>query len=132
METGTRTVVRSGWVTFAAVIAFVAGLYNVLSGIAAIAEDDATERVQEVLYGIDISAWGWFWLIIGALQLLTSYLIYVRSPVGLVLGVTWAVISAIFTVFIIWTFPIWGLVVLALDMLVIYGLTANADEFGST
>ena len=31
---------RHGWVTFAGVIALVAGTYNALSGIAAIAEDD--------------------------------------------------------------------------------------------
>jgi hypothetical protein len=121
--------IRSGWVTFAAVMAFVVGLFNVLSGIAAIAEDDLTEQVGEVLYGVDITAWGWFWLLIGTLQVITAYLIYTRSTVGLLLGIIWAVIGATLTVFIIFTYPIWGLVVLAINLLIIFGLTDNADEF---
>jgi hypothetical protein len=121
--------IRTGWITFVAVIGFVVGLFNVLSGIAAITEDDTTEQIGEVLFGVDITAWGWFWLIVGVLQMITGYLIYQRSLAGLYMGVTWAVISASLTVFIIWSAPIWGLVVLAINMLIIFGLTDNADEF---
>ena len=39
--------IRSGWVTFAAVIAGIVGVFNLLSGIAAIAEDDRTEALNE-------------------------------------------------------------------------------------
>ena len=61
---------RSGWVTFAGVAALLAGGYNFLSGIAAVADDDTlTSRATEVLYGISITAWGWFWLIAGLVQL---------------------------------------------------------------
>ena len=35
---------RHGWVTFAGVISLVAGTYNALSGIAAIANDDTLDR----------------------------------------------------------------------------------------
>src|SRR5688572_28260653 len=49
---------RSGWITFAGVIALVAGGYNALSGIAALADDDTlADRATEVLYGIDLTAW---------------------------------------------------------------------------
>ena len=60
---------RSGWVTFAAAVAAVAGIYNILSGLAAVTSDDRTEALGDVLYGIDVSAWGWFWLILGVVQL---------------------------------------------------------------
>jgi len=50
---------RSGWVTLAGVAALVAGGYNLLSGIAAVADDDTlTSRATEVLYGISITGWG--------------------------------------------------------------------------
>ena len=121
---------RSGGVTFAAVIAAVIGLFNILSGIAAIAEDDQTEAIGEVLYGVDITAWGWFWLIIGALQLLTAVLIFQRSPAGQVLGIAWAAITAVLSVFLIFVAPIWSLVVITLSVTVIFALTAYPDEFG--
>src|SRR5262245_50376057 len=54
----------SGWVTFAGVMAVIAGGYNALSGIAALNDDSAlASKAKEVLYGIDLTTWGWFWLI---------------------------------------------------------------------
>ena len=64
---------RSGWVTFAGIAALIAGGYNSLSGIAALTDDDTVAaQAQEVLYGIDLTAWGWFWLIVGLAQLTTG------------------------------------------------------------
>ncbi len=110
----------------------IVGVWHTLSGIAAIAEDDQTEALQEVLYGVDITAWGWFWIIVGALQLLTSFLIFGRNPIGQVLGVFFAAISASLAVFMIFVAPIWALVVLALDVAVIWALLANPEEWGTT
>jgi hypothetical protein len=122
-------------VTFAGVLAAIAGTYNLLSGIAAIADDARLSQypgladIDEVLYGVDLSAWGWFWAIIGGLQLVTAGLIFARRSAGQVLGVAFASISAMFTVFIIWVYPMWSLAVIALDLLIIYALTAHGEEF---
>jgi hypothetical protein len=121
---------RSGWITFAGVIALVAGGYNALSGIAALADDDTlADRATEVLYGIDLTAWGWFWLIVGVVQLVTGVLILGRSIWGLWLGVGIACVSAFMTVFVMFVFPLWAIAVLTLDFLVLYGLLTRSDEF---
>ena len=122
--------IRSGWVTFAAVIAGIVGVFNLLSGIAAIAEDDQTEALNEVLFGVDITAWGWFWLIIGVLQVITAWLIYQRSTVGQTLGLIWAFIVAALSVFMIFVAPIWALIVMGLSVTVIWALTAFPEDFG--
>jgi hypothetical protein len=121
--------IRSGWVTFAAIIAGVIGVFNALSGIAAIAEDDRTEELHELLFGIDITAWGWFWLIIGVLQIVTAWLIYQRSPLGQTLGLLWAFIVASLSVFMIFVAPEWALVTMALSVAVIWALTAFPGDF---
>ena len=122
---------RSGWITFAGVIALVAGGYNALSGIAALADDDTVAaQASEVLYGIDLTAWGWFWLLLGLLQLVTGVLILQRSPAGLWLGVGIACASAFFTVFVMFVFPLWAIAVLTIDLLVMYGLLTTSHEFG--
>jgi hypothetical protein len=121
---------RSGWITFAGVIALVAGGYNALSGIAALADDDMlADRATEALYGIDLTAWGWFWLIVGVVQLVTGVLILGRSIWGLWLGVGIACVSAFMTVFVMFVFPLWAIAVLTLDFLVLYGLLTRSDEF---
>ena len=121
--------IRSGWVTFAAVIAGIVGVFNLLSGIAAIAEDDRTEALNEVLFGVSITAWGWFWLIIGVLQVITAWLIYQRSPVGQTFGLIWAFVVASLSVFMIFVAPIWALVVMGLSVTVIWALTAFPEDF---
>ena len=121
--------IRSGWVTFAAVVAGIAAIYNILSGIAAIGKDDRTERLGEVLYGVDISAWGWFWLILGIVQLVTSYLIYTRHPLGQMLGLIWAFIGASLSVFMIFVDPAWAALMLGINILVIYALVSGTEDF---
>ncbi len=131
----TYTSNRSGWVTYAGVMASIAGVYNLLSGIAAIADDARLSQypgladIDEVLYGVDLSTWGWFWAIVGGLQLVTAGLIFARNKAGQMLGIVFASISAMLTVFIMWIYPVWALVVLALDMMIIYALTAHGEEF---
>lgn len=121
---------RSGWITFAGVAALLAGSYNALSGIAALSDDDTlTAQAQEVLYGIDLTAWGWFWLIIGLLQLLTGVLILQRNMWGLWLGVGFACASALMTVLVMFIFPLWAIAVLTIDFLIIFALLTESDEF---
>jgi len=107
----------------------VAGVYHVLSGIAGITNDDRTQAAKEVLYNIDVSAWGWFWLILGIVQLVVAFLIFRRSPAGYIAGVTIAALAACFTVFLIFVFPLWAMVVTALNVFVIYALTMHDEEF---
>jgi hypothetical protein len=121
---------RSGWITFAGIAALIAGGYNTLSAIAALADDDTlASQAQEVLYGVDLTAWGWFWLVIGLVQVLTGVLILQRKPLGFWLGVIWAFISAMLTVFVMFVFPLWAIAVLTINFLVIYGLLTHSDEF---
>jgi hypothetical protein len=130
-HTTTTTAKRTGWVTFAGVVMLVAGSYNALSGIAAITDDDTlASQATKVLYGIDLTAWGWLWLLAGALQLLAGILILRRNEWGMALGVVIAGFSALLTIFVIFIVPLWAITVLSLDVLVIYALLSRSDDFG--
>ena len=121
---------RSGWVTFAGIVALVVGVYHVLSGIGALSNDDAIQsQAADVLFGISVTAWGWFWLLLGAAQAVAGYLILQRNEWGRWLGMTMAAVSALFTVFVIFVFPLWTITVLALDCLVLYALASQVDDF---
>jgi hypothetical protein len=125
-----KVATRSGWVTFAGVLALVAGGYNVLSGIAALSDDDTiASQANEVLYGIDLTAWGWFWLLIGLAQLLSGVLILQRKALGFWLGVCFAGMGAMLTAIVMFVFPLWALAVLVIDFLVLFGLLTQSDEF---
>jgi len=121
---------RSSFVTFAGVLAVVVGFFNGIAGIAAISKDDSLEAsAHEVLFGIDYTTWGWFWLILGIVQIGVGGLILARHPSGLLLGVVWASLSLILTVFVIFVYPFWAFAVIGINILIIWGLLDNADEF---
>ncbi len=121
---------RSGWVTFAAVVALIAGAYNFLSGLSTVTSDyPVIEQAHDVLFSINVDTWGWFWLIIGVAQLVTGFLLYTRNVWGLWMGIIFAIISAVMASFAIFAWPLWAFSVLALDVLIIYGLTTHSDDF---
>lgn len=121
---------RTGWVTFAGVIALVVGGYNALSGIAALSDDDTVAaQATEVLYGIDLTGWGWFWLIVGAAQVVAGVLVLMRNEWGRWLAISFAGLSALITIFVIFIFPVWAIAVLALDTIVLYALLTREAEF---
>jgi hypothetical protein len=121
---------RSGWITFAGVAALIAGGYNALSGIAALSDDETLEaQAQEVLFGIDLTTWGWLWLIVGVVQIGTGMLILARNSWGLWLGIAIASLSAMLTAIVIFVFPLWALAVLAIDFLVMYALLSRTEDF---
>jgi hypothetical protein len=123
---------RTGWVTFAGVIALVVGGYNALSGIAAISDDDTVAaQATKVLYGIDLTTWGWFWLIVGAVQVLAGVLVLQRNEWGRWLAISMAGISALITIFVIFVFPLWAIAVLSLDGVVLYALLTRDLEFAA-
>jgi len=122
---------KSGWITFAGITALVAGAYNALSALSTLASDyPRIEDVQELLFGVSVDAWAWFWLIVGALQVLTGVLILMRNLWGQFLGVSIASLSALTALFGLFEWPLWAFSVLMLDVLVLYALLTHGDEFG--
>jgi hypothetical protein len=129
MSTGAMTR-RSGWITFAGITALVAGAYNALSGLSTLATDyGRIEDVGEVLFGISVDAWAWFWLIVGVVQLATGVLILLRNVWGYLAGVAVASLSAVTALFGIFDWPLWAFSVLMLDLLALYALLTHEDEF---
>jgi hypothetical protein len=71
---------------------------------------------------------GWFWLIVGLVQLGAGVLILGRNEFGLWLGVGVAGFSVLMTVFVIFIFPLRAIAVLTVHFLVIYALLTQSEE----
>ncbi len=114
-----------GWAAFAATMILIVGVFNVIYGLAAIIEDDYF-AADELLFG-DLSLWGWVYLIIGVLQVVTATLIYAGNDFGAVLGIMFAGFNAIAALLSIGAYPLWSVIILVVDGLIIYGLTVYGD-----
>jgi hypothetical protein len=114
-----------GWAAFAATMVLVVGVFNVIYGLAAVIEDDYF-AADELLFG-DLSLWGWVHLIIGVLQVVTATLIYAGNDFGAVLGIMFAGFNAIAALLAIGAYPVWSVIILVVDGLIIYALTVYGD-----
>jgi hypothetical protein len=116
-----------GWAAFAATMVLVVGVLNVIYGVAALIEDDYF-LADELLFG-DLTLWGWVHLIIGVAQVITAMLIFGGNDFGAVLGIMFAGFNAIAALLDIGAYPVWSVIILVIDGLVIYALTVHGDAF---
>jgi hypothetical protein len=122
-----RPVQESGWAVFAGVLFVLAGIFHVMWGIAALAQDD-NFVADELLFG-DLSLWGVIYLVLGCLQMLAAWLIATARTSGRYLGLILAVLSAINAMFTFAAYPLWSACILVLDLLVIYGLAVHGEDY---
>src|SRR3954453_19001538 len=88
---GQRT--RSGMVTFAGVMFVIAGAFNLLDGFVALVNDKHFVA-DELLFG-NLSAWGVWFLFVGAAQALTGWAILARRTLSIVFGIAIAGINLV-------------------------------------
>jgi hypothetical protein len=117
----------TGWAAFAGMMVLVVGTFNLIWGFVALVQDDYFVA-DELLMG-SLNAWGGIHIVIGAIQILVAVLIFSGSGAGAVLGIMFAFFSAIGALLAIGAYPIWSIVILVLDGLVIYALTVYGDAF---
>jgi uncharacterized membrane protein (DUF2068 family) len=70
----------------------------------------------------NLHAWGWFFLIVGAIQLLAGWGVMKNKGWAAIVGLVTAFINAISQISASHTFTVWALTIVAIDVLVIYGL----------
>jgi hypothetical protein len=118
----------AGWVAFAGIMLALIGFFDILQGITALTDDSYFVVAEGKLLAFDFTTWGWILLIWGVLLIVGGF--------GLLYGEGWARWFAIVLVFVntiaqigfLSAYPIWSTIVIALDVFVIYALTARWDE----
>jgi hypothetical protein len=126
----TPTTWRPGLVTFAAVMMFVLGGFHVLLAISEFASSTwVLSRLDVELFIPILLLWGVIDLVIGAVALFAGASILRGGAFGWVMGWAFAGLGAIRWLFFVPVSPVLAVVVIALDVLVIYGLTKHADYF---
>ena len=116
----------SGWRTFSGVIFYLAGAFNVIGGLGALFRDEVFVAGNEVLVA-DVTAWGWFLLVVGLLQLAVGVGIFRGRGWGRLLGVLLASLSAMLHIAFLVAFPAFSLISITLAIVVIYGLIVQDD-----
>jgi hypothetical protein len=129
--TSARRAEPSGWVIFAAVVLFVSGTFDAIWGLAAVLNDSVVTVGGRGVIVLDFTAWGWVHIVVGAIMIITALGLFGMRGWARWMAIFFAMLSAILQVGTFPAFPLWALVVIALDITVIYQLTANWERSAS-
>ena len=120
----------AGWIGFAGMLMLIVGAIDFFQGLIALFEDEYFVVTGSGFLVVDLTAWGWTLLIWGVLLVLAG--------LGLMAAQGWArwfaivVVSANFIVQLGFLgnsqYPLWSLTVMALNIIVLYALTARWSE----
>lgn len=119
---------RSNWIAFAAVVMMILGSLDALWGLAAILNDEVVVVGGHGALIFDLTAWGWIQLIVGVLVALTGLGLMMGNEIARVLGVFLLAFNAILQIVWFTAAPLWAILIIALDVIVIYQLMMGWTE----
>jgi hypothetical protein len=115
----------SGWAAFAGVILFITGWLNFFYGLAGILNDEVVTVQGRGVMIWDFTAWGWIHLILGVIMVLAAGGLFTGQTWARGVAVVFATLNAIAQIGLITAFPLFSILIIVLDVLVIYNLTAG-------
>ncbi|NUR08672.1 MAG: hypothetical protein HOQ22_13640 [Nocardioidaceae bacterium] len=128
-QTYRSSATRNGWAygmtLFAGVWLTAVGLFQALEGISAIAKDTIYAKTPDYVFQFDVTTWGWIHLTIGVIALVVGVCLLLGQSWALVVGIIMATISALANFMYLPWYPLWALVIVALDIAVIWALSTE-------
>ncbi|MGH9210967.1 MAG: DUF7144 family membrane protein [Acidimicrobiales bacterium] len=121
-----------GWGVFAATMMIIGGSLNAFYGLVAAVNDDWVVWTNRGDVYLDLSAWGWVHMIVGVLVIIAGFGVLSGNIVARTVGVVLAGLSLLANFFFIPVYPLWALIVITIDALVIWALTAHGRELRTT
>jgi hypothetical protein len=123
----------AGWLVFASFMMFLVGTFQAIQGLVAIFDDGYyVVRESGLVVNVDYTVWGFVHLLLGILLILCGAGVLTGNVLARGVGVLLAGLSAIANMAFIGAYPVWSIMVIVVDLLVIYALTVHGGELRSS
>jgi hypothetical protein len=77
----------------------------------------------------ELNVWGWIAIVVGALQMLAGLMVVAQRFSGQVLAGLLAALGIFVCFFSLGAYPIWSVIAMVCNGLVLWAVTAHGDEF---
>ena len=118
-----------GWVLFAGIMLFMIGTFQAIAGLVALFNHSyylvATNHLAVTW---NYTGWGWTHLILGIVALFAGFGVMVGQLWARIFGIAVAFLSAVANLMFIGAYPVWGIIMITVDVLVIYALAVHGRE----
>lgn len=120
-----------GLTVFAGTMMILIGAFQAIQGLVALANDSFYVVGQKWVFQVDVTAWGWVHLLLGALLFVAGIFLFRGAVWARTIGVILAGVSALANFAWLPYYPIWAVLVIALDVFVIWALTVHGRDIAS-
>ena len=117
-----------GFTVFAATMMVIGGVFQAMQGLIALFNDTFYVVGQEWAFQFDITGWGWIHLVVGAVVVVAGVFLFRGAVWARAVGVAVAAVSAVLNFMWLPHYPIWSILIIAVDVLVIWALTAHGRD----
>jgi hypothetical protein len=113
----------TGWLFFAGTVLGFAGIMRIIDAIWAFGYHGALpENLKDGVLGSNLHTYAWTWLAVGAILLVASVFVLLRSQVARWIGMIAAVIGGVAAMLWMPYYPIWSLTYIGIAVFVLYAL----------
>ena len=122
----------AGWVVFGGVMLIMMGTFQVIEGLIALFDDGFyLVRPSGLVVSVDYSTWGWTHIIIGVVAVLAGAGLLAGNMAARIVGVGIAFLSALVNLAFIAAYPVWSVILITLDVIVMYAIIVHGRELKS-
>jgi hypothetical protein len=115
-----------GWVYFAGFLMMVVGVLQMISGFTALLND--TYFVTRNLLVFEYETWGWGQMLLGLIVLMAGTATISGQVWGRTVGVVMAMLGIVTHFAFVASYPVWSIIAMVIDVLIIYALTVHGGE----
>jgi hypothetical protein len=125
--------VPPGWRTFAGAMIAITATFNVIDGLVALFNSSYYASVAaghniHLPITDSVTAWGWVALITGLVLYIVAFGVFANAVWARAIGVVVVAFNMVFHMGFLASFPLWSLLIIGLDVLIVYGLVVPTPE----
>ena len=126
-----RSGLAVGFTYFAAIMMMLSGGFEILQGLSAIIKKNLYVVNKDYIYKINVNGWGWIHLILGVIVLLAGIALLGGSLWARIVGIVLAALIALANFLWLPYYPVWAIVIIAVNVVVIWALAAHGREIAA-
>jgi hypothetical protein len=121
-----------GWRFFAGILLLLLGILNMIDGLLGITDTDVFQQNASTTATLPVTdrlaVWGWVMLLVGVVMVVIAFPVIYGLPWARYAGIAVAGLNLVLQFTYLAHFPLWSLIIVFLNVLVIFGLAARGGE----
>ena len=118
-----------GWIGFASFMLLLGGAFALMAGFVALFKDQVVyHAATNTTWILDYTQWGWVHIIAGSLAIIAAGSLMSGNLYGRTFAVLIALLSAVANMAFVPVYPVWSILIITIDILVIWAVTVHGGE----